>query len=194
MKSKFDNLTAEQVGKLFPVQVVPYNPDWKIFYEQEQVLITGVLDDALALTIEHIGSTSVAGLAAKPTIDILVEVSKLTDELRQVITQKLGTIGYSNMVNAEKENRMTFGKGYDENNVCSQTCHVHVREKGNIPQDEIYFRDHLRQNEDARDRYIKLKYALSDKYKYNREEYTKGKTDFIVQITEKQKRNNEKKI
>jgi len=187
MKSIFDDLTAEQVGKLFPIRIVPYNPDWKNLYEQEKELITGVLGDDIMLNIEHFGSTSVEGLAAKPTIDIMVEVSKLTDELKQAVSQKLGTIGYENMDNAEKENQMTFGKGYDENFVCSQTCHVHIREKGNNPQDEIYFRDYLRQNEDDRDRYEKLKNALAEKYQFNREEYTNGKTDFIVQITEKQK-------
>jgi len=187
MKSKFDNLTAEQVGKLFPIRIVPYNPDWKNIYEQEKELINGVLGDDIMLNIEHFGSTSVEGLAAKPTIDILVEVSKLTDELKQAVSQKLGTIGYGNMDNAEKENQMTFGKGYDEHDVCSQTYHVHIREKGNYPHDEIYFRDYLRQNEDDRDRYAKLKYTLVEKYKFNREEYTNGKTDFIVQITEKQK-------
>lgn len=192
MKSKYDNLTAEQVGKLFPVRIVPYNPEWKNIYEQEKALITGVLGDDIMLNIEHFGSTSVEGLAAKPTIDILVEVSRLTDELKQAVTQKLGIIGFGNMDNAEKENQMTFGKGYDENDICSQTCHVHIREKGNNPHDEIYFRDYLRQNDDARDRYAKLKYALAEKYQFNREDYTNGKTDFIVQITEQQKRKNKK--
>ena len=192
MKSKYDNLTAEQVGKLFPVRIVPYNPEWKNIYEQEKALITGALGDEIMLNIEHFGSTSVEGLAAKPTIDILVEVSRLTDELKQAVTQKLGIIGFGNMDNAEKENQMTFGKGYDENDVCSQTCHVHMREKRNNPQDEICFRDYLRQNEDACDRYAKLKYALAEKYQFNREDYTNGKTDFIVQITEQQKRKNKK--
>jgi len=187
MKSKFDHLTADQVGNLFPIQMVPYNPDWIFIYEQEKALIRGVLGDDIALNIEHFGSTSVAGLAAKPTIDLLVEVSKLTDELKQIITQKLGTIGYGNMENAEKENQMTFGKGYDENDKCLQTYHVHIHEKGNSPQDEIIFRDYLRQNADVRDRYAKLKYTLAEKYQFHRENYTKGKTDFIVQITEKAK-------
>ena len=59
---KYDNLTVVQVGKLFSIQIVPYNPDWIIIYEQEKALISGVLGDAIALNIEHFGSTSVAGL------------------------------------------------------------------------------------------------------------------------------------
>jgi GrpB-like predicted nucleotidyltransferase (UPF0157 family)/ribosomal protein S18 acetylase RimI-like enzyme len=186
-KINLDNLTAEQVGKLFPIRIAPYNPDWKILFEQEKALITEALGKDMAHGVEHIGSTSIAGLAAKPTVDILVEVSNLNDEVKQVIIQKLGTIGYGNMCNAETENRTTFGKGYDENNACTQTFHVHICEKGNTPQDEIYFRDYLRQNSDVRDEYAELKYALAEKYRFNREDYTQAKSEFIVKITERQK-------
>ncbi len=183
-----DNLTAEQIGKLFPIRIVPYNPDWKMFFEQEKALIINVLGEDMPLNVEHIGSTSIVELAAKPTIDILVEVSKLTEEIKQIITKKLESIGYGNMQNAEKENKMTFGKGYDMNNVCTQTYHIHIREKGNTPQDEIYFRDYLCQNPDVRDEYAKLKYALAEKYQFNRENYTQAKTGFIMRITELQKK------
>ena len=185
-KNNFDSLTAEQVGKLFPIRIVPYNPDWKILFEQEKALITDVLCEN-AVNIEHFGSTSVAGLAAKPTIDILIEVLKLSDEMKLYITQKLETIGYGNMHQAEKEHQMTFGKGYDKNYVCAQTYHVHIREKGNTPQDEIYFRDYLRQNSDARDEYAELKYKLSEKHRFNREDYTQAKTEFIEKITAQEK-------
>jgi GrpB-like predicted nucleotidyltransferase (UPF0157 family) len=96
-KINYDNLTAEQIGQLFPIRIVPYNPDWENLFEQEKALITEVLGKEAALNVEHFGSTSVAGLAAKPTIDILVEVSKLSDALKQIIIQKLETIGYGNM-------------------------------------------------------------------------------------------------
>ncbi|MCL1822110.1 MAG: GrpB family protein [Prolixibacteraceae bacterium] len=187
-KINFDNLTAEQVGKLFPIRIVPYNPDWKIFFEQEKVVITTMLGENLALTVEHIGSTSVVGLAAKPTIDILVEVSNLSDEIKLDITKKLERIGYGNMYNADTGNKMTFGKGYDENYNCAITYHIHIREKSSTPQDEIYFRDYLRQNSDARNEYEKFKYALAEKYQFNREDYTQAKTEFIVKITEQQKK------
>jgi GrpB-like predicted nucleotidyltransferase (UPF0157 family) len=146
-------------------------------------LISNVLGEELTINIEHFGSTSVAGLAAKPTIDILVEVSKLSDEIKRHITQKMEMIGYGNMYNSEKENKMTFGKGYDLNVVCTQTYHVHIREKGDKPQDEIYFRDYLRQNSAARDKYAKMKYTLAEKYQFNREKYMQAKTEFIKKIT-----------
>jgi Uncharacterized conserved protein len=200
-KINFDSLTAEQIGKLFPIRIVPYNPDWKILFEKEKALITEVLGEKMALGVEHIGSTSIVGLAAKPTIDMMVEVSKLSDELKLYITRKLETIGYGNMYNSEKDNKMTFGKGYnescacvnaeeltsgkvaaeqnDKSYVCTQTYHVHIREKGDAPQDEIYFRDYLRRNADVCDEYARLKYALAEKHRFNREDYTQAKTGFI---------------
>ena len=187
VKVNFDDLTAEQVGKLFPIQIVPYNPDWKMLFEQEKALITDVLGENVALNVEHIGSTSVEGLAAKPTIDIIVEVPNLSDEMKQGIIKKLETIGYGNMCNAEKDNKMTLGKGYGENFVCTKTYHIHIREKGNKLQQEIYFRDFLRQNSDVRDEYAKLKYTLAERHQFNREDYTQAKTESIMQIIAQQK-------
>ena len=182
-KINFDNLSAEQIGKLFPIRVVPYNPDWIMLFEHEKELIINVLGKELVFNIEHFGSTSVVGLAAKPTIDILVEVSKINDEIKRHITRKLEVIGYGNMSNSEEEKKMVFGKGYDLNVVCTQTYHLHIREMGDTPQNEIYFRDYLRQNSDARDEYAKLKYSLVEKHQFNREEYMQAKTEFIKKIT-----------
>ena len=187
-KINFDSLTAEQVGQLFPIRIVPYNPDWTKYYEQEKELIIKVLGEDYALHVEHFGSTSVAGLAAKPTIDILVEISALNEEAKRLITSKLASIGYGNMYNAEKEKKMAFGKGYDLEAVSTLTYHVHIREKGDKPQDEIFFRDFLRQNPDARETYTQLKYALAEKFQFNREAYTQAKTAFIQEMTDKQKK------
>ncbi|MCD8042463.1 MAG: GrpB family protein [Tannerellaceae bacterium] len=184
---KLDDLPTEKIGKLFPIHITPYNPDWKTLYEEEKSLLAGVLDKSLLFNIEHIGSTSVEGLAAKPTIDILVEVPDLNDELKQTLIQKLIQVGYENMDNAEKENKMTFGKGYDENYLSAHAYHLHIREKGDYLPDEIYFRDSLRENPDIRNEYAKLKYSLAEKYKNNREAYTQGKTEFVIRITNQQK-------
>ena len=186
--ANFDNLTAEQVGQLFPIRIVPYNPDWKNLFEQEKDLIKTVLSEDVVLNIEHFGSTSVEGLVAKPTIDIIVEVSNLSVEIKRYIVQKLGAIGYENMHNAEKVNKMTLGKGYNESYTYTQTYHVHIREKGNTPQEEIYFRDYLRQNSDARDQYAELKLSLAERHLFNREDYTQAKTEFILKITELQRK------
>lgn len=188
---KIDDLPVEEIGKLFPIYIVPYNSDWKRVFEEEKDLITSILsNDIIVVAIEHVGSTSVEGLASKPTIDILVEVPDLNDNIKQTLIQRLAKIGYENMDNAENDSRMTFGKGYDENYFSTQSSHLHIREKGNYPQDEIYFRDSLRENPNIRDEYARLKYSLAEKHKYNREEYTRAKTEFITRITALQKRKN----
>lgn len=184
-KVDFNNLTAEQIGKLFPIRIVSYNPNWKTLFEQETKLIIEVLDKNMIINAEHFGSTSVVGLAAKPTIDILIEVPNLSDETKYIITQRLETIGYGKMYDAEK--KITFGKGYDEAYDFTQTYHLHIREKGNELQDEIYFRDYLRQNPDACKKYADLKYLLAEIHRFNREEYTQAKTEFITKITELQR-------
>jgi GrpB-like predicted nucleotidyltransferase (UPF0157 family) len=187
-KINFDSLTAEQVGKLFPIRIMPYNPEWAMLFEQEKALIAEALGANMALNIEHIGSTSIEDLAAKPTIDILIEVPELNDETKQTIAQKLETIGYGNMQNAEQERKMTFGKGYGLDSGSTQTYHLHIRQQGDTPQDEIYFRDCLRRNPDIRNEYERLKYTLAEKYRFNREDYTQAKTGFIKRITETAKK------
>jgi GrpB-like predicted nucleotidyltransferase (UPF0157 family) len=114
-------------------------------------------------------------------------VPNLSSETKRVITEKLQTVGYENMYNAEKEEAMTFGKGYDKDGICTQTFHVHIRIKSNTPQDEIYFRDYLRENSAVRNEYAKLKYTLSEKYQFNREKYTQAKTEFVIKHTEQKK-------
>jgi len=61
-------LTAKEVGKLFPIQIVPYNSDWITLFEREKELIINVLGEDSVLNIEHFGSTSIPGLVAKPTL------------------------------------------------------------------------------------------------------------------------------
>jgi len=184
MNTNFDKLSPEETGKLFPIEVVPYREEWTRLFEDEKQLIFNVLKDVEVLNIEHIGSTSIVGLSAKPIIDILIEVKTLDNEHKILIVNIMKNIGYGNMFNSEKEKSMEFGKGYTPNGFAGQTYHAHFREKTADLQDEIYFRDYLRQNKKARDEYVALKRSLAEKYKHNREAYTQAKTGFIKQIVD----------
>jgi GrpB-like predicted nucleotidyltransferase (UPF0157 family) len=187
-KTDLDSMPEEEIGRLFPIIVVPYNDEWELLFEKEKELIVNLLHKEFTLTVEHFGSTSVKELSAKPTIDILIEIPQLTGNIKELIINKMRSIGYENMRNAEKEKQMTFGKGYGLNGICGQTYHAHIREKSNDFQDEIYFRDYLRRHAGVRKDYEKLKIALAEKYKYNRESYTNAKTDFITAVTEQAKK------
>ena len=70
-KKAFSDLTKEEIGKLFPIEISPYDSNWPKLYEQEKQLIEKEVNPSLFSRIEHFGSTSVPGLSAKNTIDIL---------------------------------------------------------------------------------------------------------------------------
>ena len=77
-------MTLEELWQLFPIILTGHNPDWKIYYEDEKALLEKSFGNLL-VRIEHIGSTAVEGLIAKPTVDILLEVdpSASPDAVRQ---------------------------------------------------------------------------------------------------------------
>ena len=107
--SKFDAMAPEEIGQLFPIEVVPYDERWQQLFMAEAARVSGTLGDEVC-AIEHIGSTAVPGLAAKPIIDSLLLVNKLDSRAKQRLIEKLRPLGYENMTNAETELTMEFGK------------------------------------------------------------------------------------
>jgi len=81
-------MSAEELGRLFPIAIVEYDDTWPLLYRDERLHVQSVLGRKLALSIEHFGSTAVPGLAAKPTIDILLETpSDMDDEIIRRMTK-----------------------------------------------------------------------------------------------------------
>ena len=188
MKQKIDDLSREELGKLFPIEVVPYNEMWPTFFEDEKKILIESLGTQIVLRIEHFGSTSIPQLAAKPTIDILIEIPILTDELKVSIIAKMKIAGYDFIWRTDIEPPyMMFAKGYNLTGLKEQTFHIHMGQDGHPLWDRIYFRDYLRQNPEIAKQYEKLKFELAKKLKYNREDYTNAKTDFIIKITKEAK-------
>lgn len=156
------------------IEIVPYDPTWPSKFEDHAGRIAHVLGDA-ALRIEHIGSTSVPGLAAKPIIDILVVVASSADE-GTYLTQ-LEAAGYVLRVREPdwNEHRMLRTPEKD--------VHVHVYSAGcgEIARN-LTFRDRLRRNGDDRRRYETTKRALAQNDWSDMNEYAKAKTDVIEDI------------
>jgi GrpB-like predicted nucleotidyltransferase (UPF0157 family) len=171
-------MTKEELGQLYPIKIEPYNPEWKVYFEQERVLLHRLFSPEL--TIEHIGSTALTGISAKPTIDILIEqpVSFPESYLIETFTSN----GYIHM--REQQNHPMFVKGYTPSGLEDISFHIHM---GPPDQkwlwDRIYFRDYLNQHDNLKKEYEKLKHALADKFKHDREAYTNAKSDFIKKIT-----------
>ena len=160
------------------VAVVDYDPRWPGQFEEEKARILAAVGPRI-LAVEHIGSTAVPGLAAKPIIDILAGIRHLEDAMECVAP--LAAIGYDYVPEFEAElpDRRYFWKGLRE----AHTHHVHLVEiGGTFWRRHLAFRDYLRTHpEDAR-RYAVLKRDLAAKFGADREGYTDAKTAFIRMI------------
>lgn len=168
-------MTLEELWQLFPVILSGYNPDWEKYYEEEKTLL-GKSFGNLLIRIEHIGSTAVEGLIAKPTVDILLEVdpSASPDAVRQTAERCGYTVMSEKIV---REYRLDLCKGYTPQGFADKVFHLHIRHPGDW--DEIVFRDFLRQNPAKTQEYARLKTDLQKRFEHNRDAYTEAKGDFI---------------
>jgi GrpB-like predicted nucleotidyltransferase (UPF0157 family) len=179
MIKDLNKLTVAELGQLFPIIMTDYDPKWVELFQSEKQCIIATVDPKQIVSIEHVGSTSVRGLFAKPTIDILIEIQDYSD--LDLIKRNLKKIGYEFIPKSENPPpHMMFAKGYSQKGISEQTFHIHIRYKGDW--DEIVFRDYLISNPAAALDYADLKRVLADKYVNDREKYTENKTDFIKRI------------
>jgi GrpB-like predicted nucleotidyltransferase (UPF0157 family) len=179
MTYDLNELSTAELGHLFPIIITDYNPEWAKIYllEKQNILRTSVPD--IILRIEHIGSTAVPGLCAKPTIDILLEISDNAD--CKLLIENLQKIQYQYIPKPENPSPyIMLSKGYSIKGFTGQAFHIHVRYLGDW--DEIVFRNYLINNPDTAHEYGELKRKLSVEYKNDREKYTDSKSDFISGI------------
>jgi len=178
MRQEWSNVTKEKLSELFPILLEEHNLGWKKYFLQEKYFLQSIFRDKI-IRINHIGSSSVAGLIAKPTIDILLEVSKDID--LQAITEKMKDEGY--IVNTPKSDIIMYLKGYTPQGFQGQAVHIHVRHSGDWS--ELYFRDYLILHPDVASEYAKLKFILREQYHHDRDGYTEAKGQFVQKYTEK---------
>jgi GrpB-like predicted nucleotidyltransferase (UPF0157 family) len=157
-----------------PVQLAEYDPEWRDLFTREATRIMQILGDT-AKSIEHVGSTSVPGLAAKPIIDILMEVVDSRDELSYVTP--LESNGYELRIREPDwwEHRVLKGPDTDVN--------LHVFTAG-CPEVNrmLRFRDHLRANPADRKLYEDRKRELASRQWAYIQNYADAKTDIIEDI------------
>lgn len=159
-----------------PVELVPYDRAWTEKFESERELLARVLDEWLVGSIEHVGSTAVPGLVAKPVIDIMVGVESLaaSEPAIRVLA------GFDYCYSPYKTDVMHwFCKPRPEH----RTHHLHLIPFGSeLWRDRLLFRDTLRCDRDVAELYQNLKQDLATRFRYDREAYTDGKSDFIARI------------
>jgi len=180
MNKPLNEMTNEELWRLFPIVLSEHLPIWKEHYLIEKMMIEQAVGIQYIVKINHYGSTSVPNLIAKPTIDILLEIKDDADIEKLISSmQSVGYI-YSEQPNNPAPHMMLM-KGYSPQGFKGQVLHVHVRYSGDW--DELYFRDYLVIHPEIADEYGKLKMELQKKYEYDRDGYTYAKSDFIKKIT-----------
>jgi GrpB-like predicted nucleotidyltransferase (UPF0157 family) len=160
-----------------PVVVVPYDPAWPEWFERARTELGGALGGA-AVTIEHVGSTSVPGLAAKPIVDIVIGVDTFARG-RDVI-EPVEALGYTYVPELESElpNRRYFRRYAREGEPVDY--HVHMYEAGHPELLEYReFRDRLRADRELARAYEELKLELAVRFRDDRGAYTEGKEEFV---------------
>ena len=163
------------------VKVVGYDPEWASEFIKEKDALKKIFKD-VAISIEHMGSTAVCGLSAKPIIDIAVGVKDLKDF--NLVKEKFKYAPYSIKEDSVSD-EILIRKGPETN----RTHFIHVME---IDKDRyknvILFRDYLRNHPKAMREYEELKISLAKKFPKDRNKYIEGKQDFINNILEKAKK------
>ena len=160
------------------IVVTAYNPEWPNMFEMEAEKIRQILGPN-CVSIFHIGSTSVPGLAAKPVIDIMPVVHSL--ERVDAAAEEFEKIGYEYLGEFGIPGRRYLRKGGDE-----RTHQIHIfqeTDQKNIRR-HLAVRDYLRDHEESRRAYAKLKRELARKYPYDIEGYCDGKEEFVRELEE----------
>lgn len=154
---------------------------WNKLFLDEKFRLESALK-GYSYQIEHVGSTSVLGLIAKPIIDIAVGLKK--EYMKEETIEMLKAYGYEYQSEHGDIGRLLFIKV--EGKKC--THHIHVEKYGSIYwNNHILFRNCLRKDANVRENYAKLKRNIAQLYPYERQKYTAAKASFIVNTVEKYK-------
>lgn len=165
-------MTLQELWDLFPIVLVPYNPEWKLWAEAEIEFLKKLLAEYCP-RISHVGSTAVGGIMSKPIIDLIVELPSGTD-----IRDLMESNGYICM--NESARGLSFNKGYTLSGYADRVFHIHCRQYGDAP--EVKFRDYLIANPNVAKQYEQLKLQLLARYPKDRDAYTASKSPFIEGI------------
>ena len=164
------------------VNIVEYDRRWQTLFAQEAERIWQALGNDLVAEIEHLGSTAVPGMAAKPVIDIMVGVHSLVDAKSAVPI--LESLGYVYWREDPRPGRMFFVKGMPPSGK-QRTHHVHIVEVNSEFWERKLFCDYLRRHPEEAKSYEALKRDLAASFRSDREAYTNGKNDYIQAVMAK---------
>lgn len=166
----FDRLGLEK-GR---VRLMPYAPEWKLYFEREKAALQQVLGSKI-LDIQHVGSTSIPGMLAKPIIDIAIAV--IDFEEAKACIPFVESLGYEYKGEFGIPHRHYFVKGDP------RLFHIHMSEISSHEwQNTLLFRDYLRHHPAVAEEYAQLKQQLAMQFPQDREAYLNGKTAFVERV------------
>ena len=161
------------------IRIVDYDPSWPEAFRAEAMRVASGVG-GLIRRIEHIGSTSVPGLNAKPMIDLMAEAVSPTPD--PVLVPRLAPIGYQHRPD-EFMDRLLFSFGPDG----APTHNLHIVGRGRLDTaNEILFRDRLRADPDIAAQYAALKRELATRA-WERFAYSRAKTQFVVAVVDEER-------
>ena len=161
-----------------PIHLAQYDPAWPSHFEVERRVLERVLEPWLSGPIEHIGSTAVPGLLAKPVIDIMAAVDTL-DRSRPAISVLVG-LGWTYF-----PYRAEVMHWLCKPSPAFRTHHLHLVPFGSpLWTERLAFRNYLRRDPMVAAEYADLKRKLAERYEFDREAYTDAKGPFVRRVLE----------
>lgn len=159
-----------------PIEIAEYDPRWPGLFEHERQLLSDALAPWLVGPPEHIGSTAVPGLAAKPVIDIVAPVHDLAASVDAI--EAAGRLSY--VYYPYKPDVMHW---FCKPSPAHRTHHLHLVPLGSrLWQERLAFRDALCADAGLREEYQALKLRLAAKFPHDREAYTEHKGPFVERV------------
>ncbi len=156
------------------VRLVPYQSAWAELFQQEAQRLRAALGDHV-VRIEHVGSTAVPGLDAKPILDIVVAVHDMADAT--LFEEALAPLGYLHKSDNDTPGRLYFVKRLPDDR---STHHVNITQLGTeCWVEHVAFRDYLLAYPEAKAQYLALKRELARRHPADRQAYGEGKEAFI---------------
>lgn len=152
----------------------PYREEWPVLFEAEKKILVSTIGDHVR-DIQHVGSTAVEGLHAKPILDIAIAVEEF--EAARVCIEPLISLGYT----FKGENGIPRRHYFQKGEPCTHHIHM-VEETGEEWTKLILFRDHLRSDRGVAEEYGKWKAALVDSLAGDRKAYLAAKAEFITEV------------
>jgi GrpB-like predicted nucleotidyltransferase (UPF0157 family) len=173
------------------IAIVPYDPRWPQMFRQEKEHLLSCFSSDLIRRIEHFGSTAVPGLAAKPIVDMLVEVCAL-QTARLEIAPALEAQGYDYFWRpTSDDDGAPFYAWFIRRDPVTRarTHHIHMVEADfTYHWEQLLFRDYLIEHPELASEYERLKRRLASEHRNDRVAYTNGKTEFVARVMKEAKR------